>query len=154
MKDLYINLNQRKKSRKRTIFGAIEILFAFFFLDYLIFFEKMNWFYNFYFFFFLLSGMIHFFEGLGKPVEDFIGKSFIRISDDRLEVKLKKLQEGFSVSWNQIQSLKVGVIKVEIIDRNNKNYTIDLSHLSYPNVLEVKEVLTTRSNKLHKIEAQ
>jgi hypothetical protein len=69
------------------------------------------------------------------------------------KMKLSWHNPLLALEWENVRSLKVGLITVEIIDKENKVYQVDLSKLDYEIVVELKKRLFEKVEKLKPLAA-
>ena len=152
MKEYYVDLDKRKKSVSRMIFGVISVVFAIFWL--VVNKNDLTFFNIIYSIFFLISGIGHFYEGMGNYFSiKFFGKSFIELNDKVFRMKFPGRNPNLDFRWENVKSLKIGLITVEIVDKNDKTYQVDLSKLDYEIVVELKKRLYEKAEKLEPIMA-
>ena len=152
MKDYFVDLDKKKRSVPRMIFGVISVVFAVVWL--VVNKNDLTFFNIIYSVFFFLSGIGHYYEGAGNYFSiKFFGKSFIELNDEVFKIKLPGRNPLLDFAWGNVKSLKVGLVNIELIDKDDKLHQVDLSKLDYEIVVELKKYLSEKAEKLEPIAA-
>lgn len=152
--EIFINLNNQrnlKRSKKTLIIfsGLTLVLSVATFVG--LFFDRtiLIWFYAFYF---LIISLSLFLQSRGIHLIDMIGKSYFKIDDQSIEIKLsifsKKVMRN---EWDKIEDVKIKLFEVKV-KINNHWESIDLEKLSDDNLKTVKQVFEEFKANLDKME--
>jgi len=143
-------LAKKEKSRYRMIYGVAVILFAIFYLVFVL--NKEIFGLNLYWIFFgifilatTISSIFHFIEGLGYQFESFFGEAYILIDSEIISLKSSVYNKRQFVNWNEIKSINYNLIhcefKIEKID--NTIQIINISKFDYALMVEIKKAVSS-----------
>ena len=151
--DVYINLNNqrdRKRSKKALrIFSVITLCLAIA-TAVIIFFGILEstlfllWFYLFYFLIFSISLYM---QSNGKHPFDLLGKSYFKIDDSGVEIKLGIFSKKvIKFRWDDMEDVKIKLFEI-IVKSDNHWESIDLEKLSDDNLKVVKKAFLDTQEK-------
>lgn len=89
-----------------------------------------------------LNGMIHIFAGLGSPIEGFLGKAFVRIDNEMIDIKLGAFEKEFKIDWNEIKSIECKSSNFMIQKLDNSSIFFPISKLPYSNIMSIKYIIS------------
>ena len=148
MRELYIDLIKKKKSKPKIYLGILSVIFAlvsaFIQYDY----NSLSIFNIIYSLYFLLFGIGYLFEGSGKSTGTLFGGKYIDLTEESLTFKISLFGEKHSFPLQNIKSIITGIITIEILTLDGGSYKIDLSTLDYLAVVELKQFMSDISAKL------
>ena len=147
--NLNIDLFEQKKSKIRTIFGILILVFSF---SYLLYnfnnqesFDLFDWIF---FAIFLLLGLGHLFEGTGISIIKIFGtKSHILIDNEKIVFKPETFKKETRIKWKDIKSIEYKSAKYKISLLNSGYFEIDLPTTNYNLVQVIKESINSNSQK-------
>ena len=147
--NLNIDLFEQKKSKIRTIFGILILVFSF---SYLLYnfnnqesFDLFDWIF---FAIFLLLGLGHLFEGTGISIMKIFGaKAHILIDDEKIVFKPETFKKETRIKWKDIKSIEYKSAKYKISLLNSGYFEIDLPTTNYNLVQVIKESINSNSQK-------
>ncbi len=147
--NLNIDLLDQKKSKIRTIFGVLTLVFSFSYLFYN--FnnqESFNLFEWIFFAVFLLLGLDHLLEGTGVSIMKIFGaKAHILIDDEKIVFKPETFKKETRIKWTNIKSIEHKVTRYKITLINNGYFEIDLPTTNYNLVQVIKESINAKSKE-------
>ena len=135
-------LEKGKKSRSRVVLGVFFFVISCAYICIKIFDQEhirvFDWFY---FAVFAMNGVVHFFGGLGIPVERFFGKAHILINSELISFKPSIYKKEQTVYWNDIKSIDYKPNKFRIERRDDTIVIMSLSEIDYSLKNEIKDVI-------------
>lgn len=96
---------------------------------------------------FALNALVHIMGGLGVPIEGFMGKAFIKVDSNQIQVKPGIFKKEQTADWNTVQSIDNKGNQLVIVKNDNSNLNISFTDLEYSIVQEIKSALTDIANK-------
>lgn len=102
-----------------------------------------DWFYVFVMFF---NGLSQTMGALGYSVDRLIGKAFVKIDDQVINIKTGAFAKEQSIEWSQISSIYYQPGNFTITKTDNSTCTLTLSKLEYSVIQEIKSVIENMAN--------
>lgn len=88
-----------------------------------------------------------------KGLSSILRKAYIRVDNEKIEVKPDEKSKSETIFWKDIQLIKSDGRNYEFIKKDNTSYTIRFSYYTYENAYDLKEAIRkTAINKGIKIE--
>lgn len=138
--DYYKNLLEHKRNNFEIIIG-ITLLAVFWIII------KKNAFNSFqtfdwvFFSFYILFGIVSILHGFGVQVEKFFFKSFIRINDNIISIKISVCEKEKTILWDEINEIEYKAVKLIIKQKDESEISFSLSKLDFMTIQEVKRTL-------------
>ncbi len=148
MKELYVDLISKKKSKVKIYLGTLSLAFAFIsaYIQYAYNnLTLLNIIYSLYFF---LFGTGYIYEGLGKSPGNLLGGKFIDLKEELLTFKLSLFGGKQSFPITRIKAINIGTITIEISTFDGETYKIEQSFFFFFFVVELKQFMSDISGKL------
>ena len=96
---------------------------------------------------FALNALIHMMRGFGYPIEGFIGKAFIKIDSNRIQMKSGIFKKEQIAIWDLVQSIDCKANQLVIRKNDNSCILFPFSEIEYSTVQELKNILTAIASK-------
>ena len=145
MDELHIDLDKPKKSTYKKILGLSSVILS------IIWFIGHHHIYLFdylYGLYFLLMGIGYYLDG-SRFILHLFGNPHIDLTNNYFRIKPTTFSRENILKWNDVESLKIRLVSVEITTLGKETLKIDLLKFDYPVVLELKEALTSISKELN-----
>lgn len=137
--ELYVDLLQKgKKSKNNIAFGFVWLI-----LGVVYFFSKIyagqDVAYTDYIFSvgFVLLGTFFLFKGFGKPLERYLGKSYLQLTKKELRLKRTVFEKEKEYLWDDIKAANFDENKLYL----NNDFVFDLSDLAPVDIEHIKEFI-------------
>ncbi len=144
MQEFYLNLSKSQKSLSKILLGTFTIVYSIVWIILLTGNNNMQLFNTASAVWMLIIGTAYCYEGTGRT----FGKKFIEVTEEYIKIKAFPFKSASIYYLNDIISITVGMVKIDIIDSNDKLHEIDLSAQDYRAVIELKRMFAELSGRL------
>lgn len=144
MQELHIDLNKNRKSIPKLILGSLNISISIILIKELYSSNSIHLLNAVCGIFLFIMGAGYIFEGSGRS----LGERFIVLTDKCLTIKLFLFKPEQVFYLDEMKTINIKPIKIEITDTKNELHEIDLSQLDYPLVVELKKRLSDFSGRI------
>jgi hypothetical protein len=136
-------LRKGKKSVFRIVLGIVFLLIsiawiAVRFIEH----QSVTFFDWFYAGIMFMNGVVHATEGFGFSFASLTGKAFIHINSHKILLKKGVFFIEQGILWSDIKRIDYKLIQYQIVLKNEKTETLDISKLEYSLVKEIKETIS------------
>ena len=91
---------------------------------------------------FFLNGVNAIMQYYGYIIEEFFGKRFIRITDEKIQYKPKTFKPETTILWENITSIQFKVNKIEFKCNDGKTLNLQYSSMEYSSVQKLKDAIS------------
>jgi len=135
-------LKQRQKSKLGIVIGILFFVVAVSWIPIRLLdkhsISVFDWLYSLGFF---LNGVSQVMTGLGSSFERVIGKAFINIDGQSLQIKLSAFNREQLIRWSEIESIEYKTNCFIFSQSNAANFVFNLGRLEYSTTQEIKTII-------------